>query len=82
MMASRLSTSLNLNLLILLSVNWQHSLPKPCDVTMSGVVTEISQSSLVQGGDVLYTVRIETEDADPSPKWAMTVEVTFDALEK
>jgi HlyD family secretion protein len=51
-------------------------------VTMNGVVTEISQSSFEQGGDVLYTVRIETEDVDPRVKWGMTVEVTFDALEK
>jgi hypothetical protein len=46
---------------------------------MNGVVTEISLSSLVQGGDVLYTVRIETEDVGPRPKWGMTVEVTFEA---
>ncbi len=51
------------------------------DVTMNGVVTEISQSSFVQGGDVIYTVRIETEDVDPRVKWGMTVEVTFEALE-
>jgi hypothetical protein len=49
---------------------------------MNGVVTEISQSSFVQGGDVLYTVRIETEDVDPRLKWGMTVEVSLEALEK
>jgi hypothetical protein len=52
------------------------------DVTMNGVVTEISQSPFVQGGDVLYTVRIETEDVDPRLKWGMTVEVTFEAPKK
>ncbi|MGZ9220565.1 MAG: HlyD family secretion protein [Anaerolineales bacterium] len=52
------------------------------DVTMNGVVTEISQSSFVQGGDVIYTVRIEAEEVDPRLKWGMTVEVTFEALEK
>src|SRR5688572_8453408 len=51
------------------------------DVTMNGVVTEISQSSFVQGGDVIYTVRIQTEDVDPRVKWGMTVEVTFESLE-
>ena len=30
------------------------------DVTMNGIVTEISQSSL-QGGDVIYTVRIQVD---------------------
>jgi hypothetical protein len=36
----------------------------------------------VKGGDVLYPVRIETEDVDPRLKWGMTIEVTFEALEK
>ena len=51
------------------------------DVTMNGVVTEISQSSFVQGGDVIYTVRIEAKAVDPRVKWGMTVEVTFESLE-
>ena len=51
-------------------------------VTMNGVVTEISQSSFVQGGDVIYTVRIQAEEVDPRVKWGMTVEVTFESLEK
>jgi multidrug resistance efflux pump len=51
------------------------------DVTMNGVVTEISQSSFVQSGDVIYTVRIQAEDVDPRVKWGMTVEVTFEPLE-
>jgi HlyD family secretion protein len=38
------------------------------DVTINGVVAEISQSSFVQGGDVIYTVRIEAEDVDPRLK--------------
>jgi len=48
------------------------------DVTMNGVVTAISQSSFTQSGDVLYTVYIKVDDADPSIKWGMTVEVTFE----
>jgi multidrug efflux pump subunit AcrA (membrane-fusion protein) len=48
------------------------------DITMEGVVTEISQSSYTQSGDVLYTVRIKTNEVDPRVKWGMTVEVTFD----
>ncbi len=51
------------------------------DVTMAGVVTEISQSSFVQGGDVIYTVRIAATDVDPRVKWGMTVEVTFEPLQ-
>jgi multidrug resistance efflux pump len=50
------------------------------DVTMDGVVTEISQSSFLQGGDVIYTVRIQAEDVDPRLKWGMTVEITFEPL--
>ena len=51
------------------------------DVSMDGVVTEISQSSFVQGGDVIYTVRIQAKDVDPRVKWGMTVEVTFEPIE-
>lgn len=50
-------------------------------VTMNGVVTEISQSSILQGGDVIYTVRIAANDVDPRVKWGMTVEVVFEPLE-
>jgi multidrug efflux pump subunit AcrA (membrane-fusion protein) len=51
------------------------------DVTMTGVVSEISGSSVLQGGDVIYTVRIAVEDVDPRVKWGMTVEVVFEAVE-
>jgi multidrug resistance efflux pump len=51
------------------------------DVTMNGVVTEISGASFVQGGDVLFTVRIQAEDVDPHVRWGMTVEVVFEPLE-
>jgi HlyD family secretion protein len=51
------------------------------DVTMKGVVSEISQSSFVQGGDVIYIVRIQAEDVDPRVRWGMTVEVLFEPLE-
>lgn len=50
------------------------------DVLMNGVVTEISQSSFVESGDVLYTVRIAVDDVDPRVRWGMTVEVTFEPL--
>jgi len=52
------------------------------DITMNGEVTEISQSSFVQGGDVIYTVRIQANDIDPRLKWGMTVEVAFESTEK
>jgi hypothetical protein len=48
---------------------------------MNGVVTEISQSSILQGGDVIYTVRIAAHDVDPRVKWGMTVEVVFEPLD-
>ena len=51
------------------------------DVTMKGVVSEISQSSFVENGDVIYTVHIAANDVDPRVKWGMTVEVTFEPLE-
>ena len=51
------------------------------DSTMRGVVEQISQTYTLQGGDVLYTVRIRVEDVDPRLRWGMTVEVTFASLE-
>lgn len=51
------------------------------DAAMTGVVTEISGSSILQGGDVIYTVRITVDEADPRVKWGMTVEVVFESLE-
>ena len=51
-------------------------------VTMQGVVTEISQSSFIQGGDVIYTVHIQAAEVDPRAKWGMTVEVVFEPLDK
>ncbi len=50
-------------------------------VTMNGVVTEISQSSTLQGGDVIYTVRIVAHNVDPRAKWGMTVQVVFEPME-
>jgi multidrug resistance efflux pump len=50
------------------------------DVTMQGTVSEISQAPFLQGGDVIYTVRIRAEDVDPRVKWGMTVEVVFESL--
>ena len=48
------------------------------DVVMNGVVTEISQSSTLESGDVLYRVLIQAAEVDPLVKWGMTVEVTFE----
>ena len=50
------------------------------EVVMSGIVSEISQSSLLQSGDVIYTVRIQADEVDPRLKWGMTVEITFESL--
>ena len=51
------------------------------DVTMNGVVTEISQSSYTQNGDVIYTVKIDAAKVDPRVRWGMTVEVVFPPLD-
>jgi len=47
------------------------------DVSLTGTVTEISQSYKSQGGDILYTVRLKLGKVDPRLRWGMTVEVTF-----
>jgi len=52
------------------------------DVTLEGKVTTISASSVLQGGDVLYTVRIQVDEVDPRVRWGMTVEVRFPELEE
>jgi multidrug resistance efflux pump len=51
------------------------------DVTMNGVVSEISQSSYTQNGDVIYTVKIDADKVDPRVRWGMTVEVIFPPLD-
>lgn len=47
------------------------------DVTFEGVVQEISQSSTLQSGDVMYTVLIRADEVDPRLRWGMTVEAVF-----
>jgi HlyD family secretion protein len=47
---------------------------------MTGVVESISQAFTLQGGDVLYKVKIKMDDVDPRVLWGMTVEITFEAL--
>lgn len=51
------------------------------DLTLKGVVTEVSGASYLQSGDVIYTVYIRVDETDPRLKWGMTVEVTFEPLE-
>jgi HlyD family secretion protein len=46
-------------------------------ITMAGVVESISAAPKIQGGDVLYTVRIRLSDPDPALLWGMTMEITF-----
>ena len=50
-------------------------------VTMEGLVTEVSQSSYTQSGDVIYTVKIKANNVDPRLRWGMTVEIHFEPLE-
>jgi HlyD family secretion protein len=44
---------------------------------LNGVVESISSSYRLQGGDILYTVKIKLMDQDPMLKWGMTVQATF-----
>jgi multidrug resistance efflux pump len=51
------------------------------DVSMEGIVDEVSQASYTQSGDVIYTVRVKVNKVDPRIKWGMTVEVVFEPPE-
>jgi HlyD family secretion protein len=44
---------------------------------LNGTVIEISDAYTQQGGDILYTVRIQVDDPDERLRWGMTVEATF-----
>lgn len=46
-------------------------------LTLNGKVETVSQSYTMQGGDVLYSVRIKLIDSDPQMRWGMTVQTTF-----
>ena len=50
------------------------------DVKMSGLVEQISQAFLAQGGDILYKVKVKVDKIDPRLLWGMTVQVTFEPL--
>jgi multidrug efflux pump subunit AcrA (membrane-fusion protein) len=52
------------------------------ELSLNGTVTEISQAYTQQGGDILYTVSIAVQDADPRLKWGMTVEARFQEVVK
>jgi multidrug efflux pump subunit AcrA (membrane-fusion protein) len=47
------------------------------DLRAAGVVTEIADMFYIQAGDVLYQVRLRVEEPDPSFRWGMTTEITF-----
>lgn len=47
------------------------------NLTLQGVVESVGLAYRIQGGDVLYTVKIKLTDSDPSLRWGMTVEVVF-----
>jgi multidrug efflux pump subunit AcrA (membrane-fusion protein) len=48
------------------------------ELVMTGVVESISGAPRLQGGDILYTVRILMDEVDPALLWGMTVEAKFD----
>ena len=52
------------------------------DEILSGTVTDIGSAPKLQGGDVLYTVRISPAEANPRWRWGMTFEVTFTPAEE
>lgn len=47
------------------------------DLLLNGTVEQIGQSFRLQGGDVLYTVKIKLTENDARLRWGMTVELTF-----
>ncbi len=47
------------------------------DLILTGTVTEISNAYTLQGGDILYTVKVRVENPDSRLRWGMTVEATF-----
>ena len=48
------------------------------DVELKGKVESIGDVSQLNGGDVVYPVKIDLLDDDPRLRWGMTVEVTFE----
>ena len=46
-------------------------------VVLNGTVESISQSYTVQGGDILYTVKIKLDNTDERLRWGMTVQTAF-----
>lgn len=51
------------------------------ELELTGVITEISSAFTQSGGDILYTVRIRVDEADPRLRWGMTVETIFRTIE-
>lgn len=51
------------------------------DARMTGSVVSISQAFTMQGGDILYKVKIKVDEIDPRVLWGMTVEITFETME-
>jgi multidrug resistance efflux pump len=49
------------------------------NLKVTGKVTEITDVSHMQAGDVLYTARLLLVQPDPRFRWGMTVEITFDS---
>ncbi|HZY44151.1 MAG TPA: HlyD family efflux transporter periplasmic adaptor subunit, partial [Anaerolineae bacterium] len=47
------------------------------DVELKGTVESISGVSQLNGGDVVYPVKIDLSDSDPRLRWGMTVVVKF-----
>ncbi len=48
----------------------------------AGTVMEIGAAPRLQGGDVLYTVRILPAGIDPRWRWGMTFEVTWTSADE
>ena len=47
------------------------------DVQLKGTVSSIGGVSQLNGGDVVYPVKIDLSDVDPRLRWGMTVVVKF-----
>jgi hypothetical protein len=46
-------------------------------LSLPAEVVEIAGNARLQGGDVLYVVKLKLLEEDPRLRWGMTMEITF-----
>ncbi|MBP1693429.1 MAG: secretion protein HlyD family protein [Chloroflexi bacterium] len=47
------------------------------DLTLNGIVQQISNTYTTKSGDILYEVKVKLDEVDPRLRWGMTVEARF-----